>query len=350
MTAFVIGCAAMIAAALLWVLIPLWRTKSAEGADVIERRASSALLAVTLPALAIGLYATLSNWSWDEAERARQEAGAMNDALAQLEARLAQNPGDVDGWLLLGRSNTAMGRFEDSIRAYERAFELTKGENLEAVTGLAEALFLKDQTSLAGRAGQLFEAALKRAPNHPKALWYGAVAALQAGDLRTGRDRLQLLLAQNPPTELQSILQRQIDDLNEQLGESSAPAQSASNAAEGGAGARTLEVSVTIAPEIQEQLESSVPLFVIARDPAGGPPLAVQRHSSAAAPLTVRLTENDAMMPTRTIGAVPRVEVIARLSRSGSPQAQSGDFFGAAEFEFGKSSGTLNIIIDQVVP
>jgi cytochrome c-type biogenesis protein CcmH len=274
----------------------------------------------------------------------------MDQALEQLEERLAQNPADVDGWLLLGRSYTAIGRFQQAIGAYERAFELTKGENLEAVTGLAEALFLNDQSALAGRAGQLFEAALARAPNHPKALWYGAVAALQSGDLRTGRDRLQLLLAQNPPPELQAILQRQIDDLNAQMAESAGPPKAVSSGAEGARTTRAIDVSVQIAPEIQKQLDAAVSLFVLARDPAGGPPLAVQRHTSAAAPLTIRLTESDAMLPTRTIAAVPRVEVIARLSRSGSPQAQSGDFFGAAEFEFGKDSGTLNIIIDQVVP
>lgn len=349
MTAFILVCAAMTAAALLWILVPLWRTKSAEGTDKLERRTSTVIVALVLPALAIGLYAALSNWNWDAVERAKAQANQMDEALGQLEARLAQNPGDVDGWLLLGRSYTAIGRYAQAIDAYERVYKLTKGENLEAVTGLGEALYLNDQSTLAGRAGQLFEAALARAPNHPKALWYGAVAALQAGDLRTGRDRLQLLLAQNPPAELQSILQRQIDDLNEQLGEaSSAPSQP--TAREGGSAARTIEVSVAIASEIQKQLDGAVPLFILARDPAGGAPLAVQRYDSSAAPLTVRLTEADAMLPTRTIAAVPRVEVVARLSRSGTPQAQSGDFFGAAEFEFGKDSGTLNIIIDQIVP
>ncbi len=91
-------------------------------------------------------------------------------------------------------------------------------------------------------------------------------------------------------------------------------------------------------------------LFVLARDPSGGPPLAAKRLSSTQIPLTVELTERDAMMPTRTIGAVPRVQVVARVSKSGTPQAQSGDFFGQADYEFGKDTGTLNILIDQTVP
>ncbi len=339
----------MIAAALLWILIPLWRAQSAGPTDKRERRTSTVIVGLVIPALAIGLYAMLSNWNWDEVERARAQAGQMDEALHQLASRLEQNPNDVDGWLLLGRSYTAMGQSAQAVDAFERAYALTQGENLEATLGLGEALFMNDQSTLAGRAGQLFEAALARAPNHPKALWYGAVAALQSGDLAKGRDRLQVLLAQNPPPELQAILQRQIDDLNAQLGEPAA-APSQSTTTEGGSAQRTIEVSVTIAPEIQKQLDGSVPLFVLARDPAGGPPLAVQRHDSAAAPLTVRLTERDAMLPTRTLATVPHVEVVARLSRSGSPQAQSGDFFGAADFDFRKDGGTLHIIIDQIVP
>ena len=98
-----------------------------------------------------------------------------------------------------------------------------------------------------------------------------------------------------------------------------------------------------------------MPLFILARDPAaGGPPLAVQRHSSSDLPLTVELSERDAMIAARTIASVPRVQVVARLSRSGTPQAQSGDYYGEAEYDFSKNPGaggnTLNITIDRAVP
>jgi cytochrome c-type biogenesis protein CcmH len=41
---------------------------------------------------------------------------------------------------------------------------------------------------------------------------------------------------------------------------------------------------------------------------------------------------------------------VARWSRSGAPQQQSGDLYGEAEYEFGKNSGPLSIIIDRTVP
>ena len=354
MTAFIIASAAMLAAALLWLVIPLWRKSDEEGEsiDVSERGIATAVVSVLVPAVAIAMYALLSNWDWETSEQQVAESEQLGSLLAQLEERLKQNPQDLDGWLLLGRAHAGTGRYPQAVDAYQHAYDLSKGENLDAIIGLGEAMFLSDQNTLAGRAGQLFEAALAKAPNNAKALWYGSVAALQAGDLRLGRDRLQGLLAQNPPPELQTILQRQIDDLNDQLGEAGEGGAAASTPVgeSSASGTRTIDLAVSVSPEIKAKIAADVPLFVLARDPAGGPPLAVQKHTAAALPLSITLSERDAMMATRTIASVPKVQVVARLSRSGNPQAQSGDFFGEAVFEFGKDTGRLNIIIDRAVP
>lgn len=351
MTTFIIVAAAMVAAALLWLLLPLFRTKPVDG-EVIEtsrtRGVSAALVALIVPLLAAGMYTTLSNWDWDAVEADTARAQQLDGLLKQLEARLQSNPEDANGWLLLGRSYSSMQRFPEAIKAYQRAYDLTRGENVDAILGLGEALTMNDEAALTARAGELFDEALELAPNHPKALWYGSMAALQAGDLRTGRDRLQLLLAQGPPEELRHVLQRQIQDLDEQIGEGQPPSQAAGEGA--AAGTRSIKVAVSIAPEIQKQLKQQVSLFVLARDPAGGPPLAAQRHSSSQLPLTIELSERDAMLPTRTLAAAQKVQVVARLSRSGTPQAQSGDYYGQADYEFGKDTGTLNIRIDQTVP
>ncbi len=359
MTAFIIACAAMIAAALLWILLPLLRTKSADaGESRKERYVSAFVVALFVPALAVGLYATLSKWNWNESEAAMAREQQMDELLGKLKAKLAENPNDVKGWLLLGRSYGTMGRYALALDAFQNAYDRSRGEDVEAIIGLGEALAMTDEASLTGRAGRLFDEALVKAPNHPKALWYGSIAALQAGDLQRGRDRLQLLLAQNPPAELRSVLERQIQDLDQQLGEAAPAAPAAAAGAEAPAAAtqRSIRVAVAIAPQVKEQLKgAAMPLFILARDPAaGGPPLAVQRHSSSDLPITVELSERDAMIAARTIASVPRVQVVARLSRSGTPQAQSGDYYGEAEYDFSKNAGTggatLNIIIDRAVP
>jgi cytochrome c-type biogenesis protein CcmH len=362
-TAFVIACAAMVAAALLWMVLPLLRS-TGEPASRKERRLSGAAVVLLVPVLAAAMYAGLSNWDWQATQEATARQADVEQMLHKLEDKLASNPQDIEGWLLLGRSYATLQRFGSAVDAFQRAYDLSQGQNVEAIVGLGEALVMTDEASLSGRAGHLFDEALARAPNHPKALWYGSIAALQAGDLRRGRDRLQLLLAQNPPQRLREVLERQIQDLDQQLNETGQGAQASAPAAatEGAAtaGRRIIRVAVSIAPQLRQQLKTPLPLFILARDPsAGGPPLAVQRHSSADLPLTVELSERDAMLATRTIATVPRVQVVARVSRSGTPQAQTGDLYGQADYEFstgadqtrGSAKGvTLNIIIDRTVP
>jgi cytochrome c-type biogenesis protein CcmH len=359
-TGFIIACAAMIAAALLWIVLPLLRTKSADTEDSrTERRASAIIIAVFVPALAAALYMGLSKWNWNQVATQVAQGQQMDELLGQLRAKLDKNPSNVEGWLLLGKSYAKLERNALAVDAFQHAYDQSKGENLEAILGLAESLAMTDEASLQGRAGRLLEAALAKAPNDPRALWYGGIAALQAGDLRLGRDRFQQLLALNPPGEARSVLERQIQDLNQQLGEAGQAAPAAGAGAEGAvapAAHRSIKVAVSISPQIRDQLKGGpLPLFILARDPsAGGPPLAVQRHSSSNLPLTVELSERDAMIAARTIATVPRVQVVARLSRSGTPQAQSGDYYGEAEYDFSKNAAataaTLNIIIDRAVP
>lgn len=374
MTAFAIVCAVMLAAALVWLVLPLWRPKPEVDASATksERRTSLAGVVLLTPMLAVLLYASLSNWDWDTDTTLAVTGmpGSVEEMVQRLENKLAANPDDVDGWLMLGRSYTTMGRFPRAADAYQQAYDLTKGENVEAVIGLGEALALTDEASLSGRAGQLFEAALVKAPNHPKALWYGSMVALQSGDLRRGRDRLQALLAQGPPDQLRGILERQVQDLNQQLGDSgSVPSSggegsavaSAAPLAQGNPPAspsdtkpqsqRVIRVAVSIAPDIQKQLSGPMAMFVLARQPGvRGPPLAVKRLSSSSAPFTVELTEGDAMIQGRTIASVPQVEVLARLSHAGTAAEASGDFYGQADYEFAKDAGTLQLVIDRTVP
>lgn len=354
MTAFAIVCAALLLVTLVWTTLPLWRPRPTVDATATrrERRVSSTVVVLAVTGLAAGMYFQLSNWNWQAVETASVQSAEVDRMLAQLESKLAANPQDIESWVLLGRSYFTLEKLPRAIEAYQRAYDLSRGENVEATIGLGESLAMLDQASLTGRAGELFNEALRRAPNHPKALWYGGIAALQAGDLKLGRDRLQMLLAHEPPPQLRTILEQQIQDLNQQIGE----------AGEGGAAAtattpaaaaqkRTIQVSVSIAPAIRQQLKGVTPLFILARDPAApGPPLAVQRHSSAEAPLTLELSEADAMMPTRTLASASRVQVVARLSLSGAPQQRSGDFYGEADYEFGKDTGTLQIVIDRTVP
>lgn len=353
MTGFVLICALMVLAALVFLAVPLLRAPG----EPARRRITVGLIAVLIPAMAATLYVRSSNWPWSDSAKQQAQINAaggeldINAMVSQLEQKLKTNPQDVDGWLMLGRSYVNMGRYALATNAYQQAYDLTQGKNIDAITGLAESLTLTDEASLAGKAGQLIDEALVLQPNHPKALWYGGLSALRSEKLAVARDRFQSLLALNPPEQVRKVLEREIQDLNQQLGV--AAAATSPQAAAVNKDQRKITVSVTLAPDIKRKLSEPLTLFVLAREPGkGGPPLAVVKRVSTELPLTVELTEASAMLPTLTIANVPKVEVVARLSESGVPTEQSGDFSGLATYSFAEqgAQGSVKIEINRAVP
>ncbi|MET0657869.1 MAG: hypothetical protein ABW110_06900 [Steroidobacteraceae bacterium] len=356
MTGFNVLCAAMALMAVVWVAWPLLRPASnGDGTGTpAERRVLAAVLVVIIPLAATGLYATLSTWKWNDANVT--QAMETSEQLREMQARVRKHPQDIEGWQHLGRAYLMLGQFASAVTAYESAYRLTGGQDPDVTTSLAEALVLSDEATLQGRAGELFEDALKRAPSQPKALFYSSLGAMRSGKLELARDRFKLLLSQNPPEQMRTILERQVQDLEAQI--NAGPQTDGATPASGPAAAptqRVVKVSITMAPAIRQQLREPLTLFILARDPAaGGPPLAVERHSSSELPLTVELSAADAMLPSRTIGTVGAAQIVARLSRSGTPQQQSGDFFGEAQLQFDANEAsqqyTVAVVIDRRVP
>ena len=54
-------------------------------------------------------------------------------------------------------------------------------------------------------------------------------------------------------------------------------------------------------------------------------PVAVEKHALGELPLQVTLDDADSPMPTQKLSALKEVEVLARISASGSAQRQPGD-------------------------
>lgn len=348
MTLFIVICTLMAVAGIAVVAVPLWRNRERD--NTRRHFWTMGIVALLIPLAAAGLYVRFSNWSWDESARAQTGGLDINAMVAQLEQKLKEDPQNIDGWLMLGRSYVSTSRFALAVDAYQHAYDLTQGKNIDAITGLAEALILVDESSLTGKAGQLIDQALVLQPDSPKALWYGGLAALRGENLKLARDRFKSLLAMNPPEQVRNVLEREVQDLDQQLGEQASPAPTAQAAQ---SAQRSVEVEVTLAPELKQKLSEPLALFVLAREAGkGGVPLAVVRRGSNDLPLKIALTEADAMLPARTLMSADQVEIVARLSKSGAPTEQPGDYFGAADYSFAQQGahGAVKIRIDRIAP
>jgi len=365
MTTFIVIAIVLTIAAVGVVVIPLLKKNDRAPSPAVWAAFGAAGILVFG---AGALYLTWSNWSWQP--QSDENAVTPQNMVSRLARRLEKNPNDLEGWMRLGRSYSVLEQYPLAIRAYQRASELAGGKNTEALLGMGEALVLSDENELQGRGARFIEEALAIDPKNGRALFYGAAAAVRRGELPLARQRFTDLLALNPPDNIHPILEQQIAAIDQKLGQGG-------NAVAGGSGPRTagsqsaaaprdgasaaggataasgsvppVRVRVTLSAKLSGAALSSSPLFVLVRDPRqAGPPLAVKRLE-ATFPQTVELTTADSMLAGHSFTRGQLVEVVARVSKTGSPTASSGDPFGLAAHKVGEG-GVVDIQIEHVSP
>jgi cytochrome c-type biogenesis protein CcmH len=370
MTSFILIAIALTIAAAAVVVVPLVRKSGATANPAIWSAFAAAAVLVFGGG---GLYYVWGNHKWQEVDA---NAVTPQNMVSRLARRLEKNPNDLDGWLRLGHSYSVLEQYPLAIRAFQKANELSGHKNVEALLGLGEALVLSDENEITGRGAKYIEQALALDPRNGRALFYGAVAAQRRGELPLARERFSALLTLDPPSQdnVRGILEQQIKQIDAQLaqqgggasgsasGGSSADSRTAGSpgAAPGGSSAGgeqtaaagavpPVRVHVTLAASLKADAVSSLPLFVFVRDPrAAGPPLAVKRLK-ATFPQTVELTTQDSMLPGHSFTKGQLVEVVARVSKSGSPGESSGDLFGLAAHKVG-DGGVVDIQVEHVSP
>ena len=269
--------------------------------------------------------------------------------VASLAVKLADDPDDADGWLLLARSQVALERFDDALVGFERAHALL-GDEPALLTDWAEAE--------AGSAGNQFPAsvldrldrALELDPDHEKALWLGGFAAAQNGRTDTAVARWERLLARQPPGSREESVVTELLARVRGAGDTT-PAARSGAAGSAGPGGTRIVVEVSLAPDLAIKLDAGEPVFVFARPPSGaGPPVAVARTVVGALPATIALDESNAMIPSRSLASVERVLVAARVARSGTANRTSGDVEGVAGPVAVADTAPVGVVISQIVP
>jgi len=259
--------------------------------------------------------------------------------VASLAERLQRQPDDVDGWKMLGRSYMTLGNYPGAADAYGRAVQLELAQNAQTLVSFGVALIEGNERQVTREAVSAFENALALEPNHPEALFWGGIGAFQSGNPAIAADRWELLLGTNPPADVRNILRERIATWR---GE---PVPTAEPAAPTG----VVVANVDLSDAARAALPIDASIFIIARDPAQpSPPIAVTRRSLAELPFAVELGDRESMIPGRELSAFAEFEMIARVSVSGSPGAQPGDWF-ASQIVRPAENNQIELIIGEQV-
>lgn len=391
--------AAMTAAALLFLLPPLLRARRAQAADTrqsanaaiyreqldelaaelargaitqaefdrasaeVERRivaehesavapAEAGVQPLLVTALAIGLlvplFAGIGYWQLGSPAVLAGGAGGevahavspeqMESLVERLSARMQQTPDDPEGWMLLGRSLSVLGKYERSSQAYARAVKLAPNDP-GLLADYADTLAMARGRKLEGEPFAIVKRALEIDPQHLKSLALAGSAEFERRDYAAAIGYWERLLKLAPP---QSEFARSV-------AESIAEARTLAGGALAQKGNQSLQGIVSIEAALAAKLSPSDTVFVLARPASGSRmPLAVARTTVAALPYRFTLDDSMAMAPGATISSHAKVVVAARVSKSGNALSQKGDIEGASDPVAPGTSG-VNVVLSRIV-
>lgn len=275
----------------------------------------------------------------------------VQQRVAALAERLAANPADADGWLMLGRSYTALGRYADGAAALRRAAALLP-PNAGLLADLADLTGMAQGKRLAGEPARLVQAALDLDPRHVKALALAGSVAFEARDYPTARDYWERLVAVLPPdAPMLRGVRGSIAEATQLEAAAGAPASAAAAPAPAVAAGAEIRGEIELAPALAARVAPGDTVFVFARAVEGPRmPLAVQRFAAGSATRwAFVLDERSAMSPALRLGDAPKVIVGVRISKSGQATPASGDLIGeSAPVAVGERA--LRVRVERVQP
>ena len=282
----------------------------------------------------------------------------------KLTARLKDQPDDAEGWAMLGRSYTVLGRHPEALPAYERAVAL-RADDAQLLADYADSLAVKNKRVLAGEPMKWVEKALKIDPRNVKALALAGTNAFDRKDY-AGAVKYWEQVVQFGPTDSDYVQQvqvslaeaRELGGLPPVAGKLAGATAAAPTAASPPTPAAQPTVSlsnkqvsgtVSLAPALAKQAGPEDTLFVFARGPDGkGMPLAILRMKVKDLPLQFTLDDSTAMSPAAKISGVSSVVVSARISKTGEAVPQAGDLSGQAG-PVNVGTGSLKVEIRDIV-
>ncbi len=138
-----------------------------------------------------------------------QQVESMVERLA---ARMQENPEDVKGWEMLGRSYAVLERYPEAVAAYANAVKRSPPD-AQLLADYADTLAMWQGQRLQGEPERLIGQALKIDPNNVKALALAGTAAFEKKDFKRAIAHWEKIIKVLPPdSELADAVRGSIAD------------------------------------------------------------------------------------------------------------------------------------------
>jgi cytochrome c-type biogenesis protein CcmH len=283
-------------------------------------------------------------------------AGSASPAAsaADLERRVAANPRDAQSWLALADVRRSQRDWAGARAAYMKVVDL-RAMSAQSWADYADVLGSLAGGSLAGEAARAIDNALALDGTNPKALWLKASQANEEHRYTEALGWWKKLRAVLPSDSADArMVDSNIAEANSLATQGAVPAGLTTVATGGGASASGASVAVTGTVSLETgfaaRVQPGATLFIYAKAAdSPGPPLAVWRTTVGTWPVSFRLDDSMAMIPSRRLSQFDRVVIEARISRSGQATPATGDLYVTSQVLRPAAGTRLALVINREI-
>ena len=307
---------------------------------------------IVLVLVSVGFYlktgglAQLAGWVSVQQEYPQLRARVMDpkaapltmEELARLQlglrTSLQDDPQNLNDWTLLGRLGMVLNNATNASQAFERALQLAPN-NLELQQDYAEVLTRSSDPQDNRQANVMLKDLLKRDHSNVRTLSLLAFNAFEQQQYDQAIGAWQVMLKLLPAGDKRiSMIERSIEQAKTDAGQQNSH----------------LALTVSLTAQAEKMLPQGGVLYISVSDGVSPVPVAVKRLPLSHFPLSLTLDDSNAMMPDRLLSAQHQVQVRVRISRDGSANPQSGDWFGLSAISPWDGHQQLAVEINQQQP
>lgn len=251
--------------------------------------------------------------------------GDLGTMAKRLADKLAKEPKNGEGWLLLARTYGELRQPKEAAGAYAKAAALLPPD-AATLADWADAYVMSHDRKWDDEARGIVKRALAADPKHLKALALAGSEAYERSDYKAAIDYWKRMQAAAPADSMDAKLAE--SNIQEATAAMTGKKPGAAEEAPAGAAASAGAISgtVSVAAALKAKVSATDTVFVVVKAGDGSPmPLAVKRLRAAELPARFQLDDSAAMIPGRAISKYGEVLVSARLSKSGEATPQPGD-------------------------
>ncbi|RUO37378.1 c-type cytochrome biogenesis protein CcmI [Aliidiomarina shirensis] len=276
----------------------------------------------------------LSEWLLGDMEAAPETRDDMWTYALGLRQRLMDNP-DANAWSLYGRMMMQLEQLEQALDAFSKSYEM-EPNNYSNLMSYSQALIVSGTDQELNRAARFLGNVLQENPQNPEALGLLGIVNFERADFERAAQAWEMaLMLMDENDSRYSSIQNSLEQARERADGS----------------VMTLVVTIDISETMRNELAPVNNVFLFVRDPDGGSaPIAVTRQRVTDFPITITLTDSDAMLDNVNLSSAESWLVQARVTTGDTMDRRSGDMEARPVLVEKESGRQMRIVITEMIP